>query len=880
MAQFTTGGTGTLKVLTAAAFSAVPVADVHIKVANAGTNDILFDLHTDSEGVLDNMSLSCPPKFLSLDQFSNVQPYGVYDIYASKEGYNDAVIYNFQVFDGEKSLANMLLHPANLSPYVREAKALPDVVETPPHALFVGGGGSAMGPIGNCPSLAILENVVIPKTVTVHLGKPSAYAQDVTVSFIDYVKNVASSEIYPTWPEQSLRANIHAQINIILNRLYTEWYKSKGYDFDITNSTAYDQYYVHGRTIFESVSVIADEIFNTYLRRPGFEEPYFAEYCDGKTVDCPGMKQWGTVTLAEQGLNAIEILRSYYGNDLEVVRTTNIADITDSYPGAPLTIGSTGTNVKIIQRQLSRITEDYPGFGTVSVDGVYGAATAQVVRNFQSHFSLTSDGVVGRSTWYKISYIYVSVKDLAELTTEGEKPSGSLVDGEYPGTALQVGSSGDDVLQVQFWLDEIAQFSNVLPSIEVDGIFGNATKAAVEAFQSVYNLSVDGIVGEQTWNKIYSEYTNGVLDTSPGITSPGEYPGTALRVGSSGDDVKRMQFYLRIVARNNPNVPDLTADGIFGSGTQQSVIAFQNYYGLSADGIVGVLTWDKIYEVYTDLINELLEPTARPGTYPGTPLRIGSTGIHVKEMQYYLYLLSAYYAPLPVISYDGVFGTATQNAVEIWQELEGLSVDGVVGTLTWNSIYSQFSKLRTLNGPVLGLQVFEYPGFELMEGSQGDYVEFVQYMLKYIGYFFQSITPVGEIDGNFDAILKNAVMSFQVEFSLNDSGIVDENTWNTMAIIFLTSVSEALAKNSVPDGEYANNVLALGSAGLQVYRLQTYMDAIAVRYCVASFTPVDGIFDVQTVNAVKEFQVNLALPVTGFVDRETWDSIYEIYINL
>ncbi len=880
MAQFILGGTGVLRVRTAAAFDALPIANVHIKVTSAGTSDVLFDLYTNSEGILDNLSLSCPPKYLSLDEFNEAQPYAEYDIYADVEGYNNAVIYNFQVFDGEKSLANMLLQPANLSPYVRDVAPLPDVVQTPPHALFAGGGGSAMGPIGNCPTAKILEDVVIPKTVTVHLGKPTAYAQDVTVDFIDYVKNVASSEIYPTWPEQSLRANIHAQINIILNRLYTEWYKSKGYDFDITNSTSYDQYYVHGRTIFESVSVIADEIFNTYLRRQGFEEPYFAEYCDGKLVDCPGMKQWGTVTLAQQGLNAIEILRSYYGNDLEVVRTTNIAEIFESYPGSALTIGSTGTDVKIIQRQLNRIAEDYPGFGTVSVDGVYGAATAEVVKRLQSHFSLTADGVVGRSTWYKISYIYVSVKDLAELTSEGEKPSGTLVDGEYPGTALQVGSTGDDVLQVQFWLDEIAQFSNDLPDIAVDGIFGNATKAAVEAFQLKYGLSVDGVVGEITWNKIYMEYTGGVLDTTPGITSPGEYPGTALSVGSRGDDVKRMQFYLRIVARNNPNVPDLSADGIFGSGTQQSVIAFQNYYGLSADGIVGNLTWDKIYEVYTDLINELLAPSARPGTYPGTALALGSTGIYVKEMQYYLYLLSAYYTPLPAIVYDGVFGQATQNAVEIWQELEGLSVDGIVGPATWSSIYSQFSKLRTLDGPVAGLEVFEYPGFDLIEGSQGDSVAFVQYMLKYIGNFFQSITPIGEIDGVFGSGLKTAVLSFQEEFSLESSGVVDENTWDTMAIIFLTSASEALRQNEVPDGEYAGNVLLLGSVGLQVYRLQTYMDAIAVRYCVANFTPVDGIFDIQTLNAVKEFQTNLAIPVTGFVDKLTWDSIYTIYDNL
>ncbi len=880
MANFITGGTGVLRVRTATAFDAIPVLNANVKVKNAGTQEIIYDVYTDDEGILDDLTLDCPPRFLSLDRFNETQPYGEYDIYIQKEGYNDFNVLNFQVFDEEKTLINALLQPANSSPFAQDATQLPDIVQTPEHPLLVGGGGSALEPLGTCPITRVLRDVTIPKTVTVHLGKPTQSAQDVTVSFIDYVKNVASSEIYPTWPEQSLRANIHAQINIILNRFYTEWYKSKGYDFDITNSTSYDQYFVYGRNIYESVSKIADEIFNTYVRREGFEDPYYTEYCDGQIAQCPGMKQWGTVTLAEQGLSAIEILRNYYGNNIEVVRTDNIQEIMESYPGAPLTIGSSGTDVKIIQRQLNRIAEDYPFFGNITVDGVFGAATAEIVRKFQNQFSLTADGIVGRSTWYKISYIYVAVKDLAELTSEGEKPSGDLVDGEYPGTALQVGSTGDYVFQVQFWLDEIAQYSSTLPDIEVDGIFGNATKAAVEAFQEEFGLSVDGIVGQSTWDAIYKEYKSGILDVTPGITSPGEFPGTTLRVGSTGDDVKRMQFYLRIVARNNPNVPDLAADGIFGSGTQQSVIAFQNYYGLTPDGLVGMLTWNKIYEVYTDLINELLEPTARPGTYPGTPLSIGSTGINVKEMQYYLYLLSAYYVPLPVISYDGIFGQATQNAVEIWQGLQGLSVDGVVGPATWLSIYSQFSKLRTIDGPVLGLSIFEYPGFTLQEGSQGENVSFVQYMLSYIGYFFQNIITITQINGVFDEQTKNSVISFQAQFNLEQTGIVDEKTWNTMAIIFLTATSEALSENTIPDGEYGGNVLVLGSTGLQVLRLQTYIDAIAVRYCVAFFVPVDGIFDLQTLSAVESFQTNLNLPVTGFVDKETWDAIYEIYENL
>lgn len=302
----------------------------------------------------------------------------------------------------------------------------------------------------------------------------------------------------PTWPEQALRANIHAQISLALNRVYTEWYRSKGYNFQITSSTSYDQYYVHGRNIFEVMSRITDDIFNTYVRRIGTIDPYYTEYCDGKTVSCPGMKQWGTVTLANQGRNALSILQYYYGNNIEIVRTNNIQAIPESYPGTPLRLGSTGNAVRTIQRQLNRIARNYPFFGTLEVDGVFGASTEAVVKKFQKQFSLAQDGVVGRDTWYKISYIYVAVKKLAELSSEGEAATGNLVAGQWPGTLLRVGSRGDDVEQIQFWLNAVAEFVDTIPTVTVDGIFGQATDRAVRAFQQHFGLTVDGIVGQAT----------------------------------------------------------------------------------------------------------------------------------------------------------------------------------------------------------------------------------------------------------------------------------------------------------------------------------------------------------------------------------------------
>ena len=277
------------------------------------------------------------------------------------------------------------------------------------------------------------------------------------------------------WPEQALRANIHCQISLALNRIYTEWYPSKGYTFNITNSTSYDQYYVHGRTVFDVMVRITDDIFNTYLRKRGTVNPYYSEYCDGKSVTCPGLKQWGTVTLANNGRSALQILRYYYGSDIEIVRTSNIQSIPQSYPGSPLRQGDSGTAVFTLQRQLNRITKDYPFLGKLTVDGVFGSRMAATVRAFQKQFNLTADGVVGRQTWYKISYIYVSVKDLAELTSEGETSTGTLSNGTWNGTVLSTGASGSAVEQVQFWLNTLAQYDSAIPSVKVDGVFGTAT---------------------------------------------------------------------------------------------------------------------------------------------------------------------------------------------------------------------------------------------------------------------------------------------------------------------------------------------------------------------------------------------------------------------
>lgn len=454
----------------------------------------------------------------------------------------------------------------------------------------------------------------IPETITVHLGAPDEDAPNVTLPFPDYIKNVASSEIYPTWPESALRANILAQISFALNRVYTEYYRSRGYDFDITNSTAYDQSFINGRNIFASISRVVDEIFNDYLRRENFVEPLFALYCNGTTVTCNGLSQWGSVDLAEDGQNSVEIVRYYYGDDVEIVVGAPVRGITSSVPIRLLRLGTTGNDVLSIQTRLNRISVNYPSIPKIpDTDGFFGIETENAVKEFQSIFDLDVDGIVGKATWYRIQQIYAGVKRLNELNSEGvlfdEIPS------QFP-ESLSLGADGIGVSYIQYMLNYVAQYDPAIESVDLSGRFDEQTETAVKAFQTAYGLPDTGVVNDRTYARLFDVYNSIILSLPPELfeNTARPFPGFIVALGFSGEFVSDLQRYLQTISAVIPEIPSPEITGTFDEATENSVRAVQRLYGITENGRANLPTWQAISELYNDI---RASETRSPEQFPG-----------------------------------------------------------------------------------------------------------------------------------------------------------------------------------------------------------------------------------------------------------------------
>ncbi len=454
----------------------------------------------------------------------------------------------------------------------------------------------------------------IPEYITVHLGAPDSNAPNITLPFADYISNVASSEVYPSWNESALRANIYAQISFALNRIYTDFYRSRGYDFDITNSTAFDQSFVNGRNVFENVDRIVSEIFNSYVRRRGNVEPLFTAYCDGIEVQCNGLSQWGSVALAEQGLTPYEILKYYYGDDIDIISNVTVDGANPDAPSVPLSIGSANDYVRILQLRLNRISDNYPLIPKIAtIDGIFAEDTEAAVKSFQETFGLGPDGIVGNATWYSVNRIYNAVKRLNELDSEGIKLD--EVTKQYPGV-LTLGSSGLGVSNLQYFLSYLSRFYSSIFPATIDGNFGNETRQSVISAQNTFGLIEDGVVGELTWNAIYNAY-RGIIAEIPLQYVEGNilpFPGIVLRQGSDNDSVLLLQQYINVIAQIFDDVNSVELTGYFGAQTDRAVRSIQEITGLEANGIVGAITWDAITSLYSDIVNG---SRLNDGQYPG-----------------------------------------------------------------------------------------------------------------------------------------------------------------------------------------------------------------------------------------------------------------------
>lgn len=470
----------------------------------------------------------------------------------------------------------------------------------------------------------------VPETITVHLGAPASNAENVTLPFVDYIKNVASSEIYPTWDSAALLANINAQVSYALNRVYIEYYPSRGYNFDITNNTAFDQKFIYGRTIFDNISDIVDEYFDTYIRRQGFIEPLAAGYCNGTTVTCNGLSQWGSQELAEAGRSDVEILRFYYGDDIEIVPDTRVLTNSPSYPGFEIGRGSSGDYVNVIQTELNRISQNYPLIPKIGeVTAFYGEITEEAVRTFQEIFGLNPTGVVNKATWYELIFIYTGVTRLAELNSEGQQLFGTSLQYpdstrnrlsgadsfEFPGE-LSEGATGESILALQYMLDVLSAFYIAVPEIQMTGEYGEATKKAVTEVQKFFGLPVTGNLDEKTWNTIYDAY-KGIVETV--FVDEKVFPEDVydlgdkdLKLGTSGEAVAKLQRFL------NGDSNRLSENGFFGRHTRWAVMDYQKRNNLPQTGVVDKMLKNHIINSQRDKASAF---TSHPIQFPGKILK-------------------------------------------------------------------------------------------------------------------------------------------------------------------------------------------------------------------------------------------------------------------
>ncbi|MDR1542590.1 MAG: peptidoglycan-binding protein [Clostridiales bacterium] len=703
-------------------------------------------------------------------------------------------------------------------------------------------------------ALSRLADVQIPESVFVHLGRlQEADALNVRVGLESYLKNVAASEIYADWSEEALYANIYCHVSLLLSRVFSRWYRSRGYPFDITSDPASDQIYQPCRSIPDNISYIVDRVFNVYIRRLGMVEPCFPVLCGGDPDYCgSGLSQWGSEYLGRAGHSPLDILMLYLSSDIEFAESTNFRLEIGNILKRLLKEGDSGRDVSLVQTYLNRLRINYPAIPEIeNPNGFFDSKTLKSVKAFQSLFNLDADGIVGKTTWFQLTKIYSAAKRLEELENAKIKPN---LDFSSQFEAPEENSENSALLR--HMLDYASLFFKSVPSSEEAAYYGMPAQYQTASFQKTFGLPQTGKADAATLRMLYDQYR--VLREIASLDAASENaadelsepPGEILSLGSTGERVLLLQQYLEGLSKRHPSILVVYHNGTFGADTDRAVKVFQNLYGLTPNGIVDQKTWDRIESEYSSTPPQTILP------FPGYRLITGSSGENVHVIQNYLNDIGKTFTTLPTISPDGLYGNNTYSAVFEFQKLFGLPATGFIDKDTWDSIVSVHS--TTLAMP-------KYPGKPIQIGDEGRSALVAQTRMLGMQKAHPSI-PAFELNGVFGEAFENAVKEFQVLFHLNPDGVIDEKTWS-----MLESAHKGL-KNSV---KFPGDNIVIGSTGDAVKAAQERLANLSRRYPSIPLVTMDGTFGNVTLNAVTEFQRIFGLPATGVIDRATWDRLLE-----